>query len=78
MDIVKDDEYVQKLGTELPNKENLLAALNISVIRYIKSKTPKAINTFPVAVWTNCSNPEEIKAAATNVMANELTSLREE
>lgn len=37
--IMKDENYVQKWGTEFLNKEHFLIAINISVTRYVEADT---------------------------------------
>lgn len=51
MDIIMDEEYVQKLGAERFNNVPVLLPLNVAVTWYIHAKTSKAIDAFPVYAY---------------------------
>lgn len=49
-DIMKDEEYVKKLSTEILDNEHILTDLNISVTRYVQVETSKAVDVLPISV----------------------------
>lgn len=72
---MKYEDYLQHLGTELPNNEQVIAAPNITVTRYVKAGTAKEIEALHVSVQPNDRNPEAIKIADKTEVETEVKTL---
>lgn len=78
VDIIKDDDYVQKLGAELLNNEQDLFAINVAATRYVQAEVVKATAAISVLVSQGNSNTDAILTFAKQGMTDDIAYLFEQ